>query len=332
MTTWLVTGGAGYIGSHVVRALTASGRDVVVLDDLSSGRRVVRPARRALRARAPSTTRSRWRRRWRARRRRRRPPRRRSSTPGCRSTGRCTPTDQNVTRHGHAARGDAASGVDRLVFSSSAAVFGTPDVDLVTEETPHAPGVAVRRVASSIGEWLHRATRSRGVAHCGTRRCATSTSSARASDDVCDTSPHNLFPLVLRALRRRAGRRAVNGDDYPTPGRHLRPRLRPRRRPRRLAHVAAAEALEAGARCEPVYNLGSGDGLVGPRDHGRRSARRPASTSTPEIATRAARATRPASSRPAGSPPATSTGRCGTRVDDMVSSAWASWPKEPQRA
>jgi UDP-glucose 4-epimerase len=37
MTTWLVTGGAGYIGNHVTRALIASGRKVVVLDDLSSG-------------------------------------------------------------------------------------------------------------------------------------------------------------------------------------------------------------------------------------------------------------------------------------------------------
>src|SRR3712207_899579 len=35
--TWLVTGGAGYIGSHVVVALRAAGEDVVVLDDLSSG-------------------------------------------------------------------------------------------------------------------------------------------------------------------------------------------------------------------------------------------------------------------------------------------------------
>ena len=35
--TWLVTGGAGYIGAHVVRALVDAGESTVVLDDLSSG-------------------------------------------------------------------------------------------------------------------------------------------------------------------------------------------------------------------------------------------------------------------------------------------------------
>jgi len=39
----LVTGGAGYIGSHVVWALTDAGRPVVVLDDLSTGRREALP-------------------------------------------------------------------------------------------------------------------------------------------------------------------------------------------------------------------------------------------------------------------------------------------------
>ncbi len=35
--TWLITGGAGYIGAHVVESTKASGRNVVVLDDLSTG-------------------------------------------------------------------------------------------------------------------------------------------------------------------------------------------------------------------------------------------------------------------------------------------------------
>ncbi|MBT3891850.1 MAG: NAD-dependent epimerase/dehydratase family protein, partial [Planctomycetaceae bacterium] len=37
MTKYLVTGGAGFIGSHIVDALVARGDQVVVLDDLSSG-------------------------------------------------------------------------------------------------------------------------------------------------------------------------------------------------------------------------------------------------------------------------------------------------------
>ncbi len=35
--TWLVTGGAGYIGSHVVRSFVEAGTPVVVIDSLTSG-------------------------------------------------------------------------------------------------------------------------------------------------------------------------------------------------------------------------------------------------------------------------------------------------------
>ena len=37
MSRWLLTGGAGYIGAHVLRALQVAGNDVVVYDDLSTG-------------------------------------------------------------------------------------------------------------------------------------------------------------------------------------------------------------------------------------------------------------------------------------------------------
>ena len=41
--TVLVTGGAGYIGGHVLLALIEAGMDAVVIDDLSTGRREAVP-------------------------------------------------------------------------------------------------------------------------------------------------------------------------------------------------------------------------------------------------------------------------------------------------
>ena len=56
--TWLVTGGAGYIGSHVVRAFRTEGIDCVVLDDLSSGHRGFVPDGRAVGGRLPGRPRA----------------------------------------------------------------------------------------------------------------------------------------------------------------------------------------------------------------------------------------------------------------------------------
>ena len=54
--------------------------------------------------------------------------------------------DQNVTGTVSVLEAMAEAGVDKVVFSSSAATFGTPDVDIVTEQTATEPRVAVRRV------------------------------------------------------------------------------------------------------------------------------------------------------------------------------------------
>ena len=98
--TWLVTGGAGYIGSHVVRCFLESGRDVVVIDDLSSGHRSFVPEGVPLVEGSvvdPSAVEEALTGGHVARRRRgdgRRPPGRASSTPGSRCSGRCTPTSR----------------------------------------------------------------------------------------------------------------------------------------------------------------------------------------------------------------------------------------------
>ena len=60
---------------------------------------------------------------------------------------------QNVTGTSTLLAAMEASGVDRIVFSSSAAVYGTPDVDLVTEGTEQHPESPYGE-SKLIGEWL----------------------------------------------------------------------------------------------------------------------------------------------------------------------------------
>ncbi len=106
-----------------------------------------------------------------------------------------------------------AAGVDRLVYSSSSSVYGTPAAERVVEDTPPAPESPYGET-KLIGEWLAAAT---GVAH-GLRHTSLRYFNVVGSgaDDIYDASPHNLFPLVFRAVD--AGEAPkVFGTDYPTP-------------------------------------------------------------------------------------------------------------------
>jgi UDP-glucose 4-epimerase len=256
--TWLVTGGAGYIGAHVVRCLKESGRSVAVLDDLSSGVRsfvdddvqfftgsVTDPeaVRTALRA-GPDGT----------------PVTGVVHCAGFKYAGESVKRplhtfDQNVTGTQVLLAGMLEVGVEKLVFSSSAGVFGTPDVDLVTEETPTAPESPYGE-SKLIGEWLLRDVgRVSDLKHTSLRYFNVVGS---GYDDIYDVSPHNLFPLVLKALST-GGTPQVRGSDYPTPdGSCVRDYVHVQ--DIALAHVAAADTLEAGKPLERVYNLGSGTG------------------------------------------------------------------------
>ena len=108
-----------------------------------------------------------------------------------------------------------------------------------------------------IGEWLLRdVARIRGLRHTSLRYFNVVGSGHPA---VYDTSPHNLFPLVLSALTE--GRRPkVFGADYPTPdGSCVRDYIHVA--DVADAHVAAAARLEEGAELAPAYNLGLGTGI-----------------------------------------------------------------------
>ncbi|GEA87861.1 UDP-glucose 4-epimerase GalE [Cellulomonas cellasea] len=253
--TWLVTGGAGYIGSHVVRAFREAGLPAVVLDDLSSGHAEFVPddvplvlgsildtdlVADALAVHGVVGV---------------------VHLAGFKYAGISVERPlhtyaQNVTGTAHLLAAMASQGVEKIVFSSSAAVYGTPDTDLVTEATPTSPESPYGE-SKLIGEWLLRDQgRATGLRHTSLRYFNVVGS---ATPDLYDTSPHNLFPLVLDALV--AGRTPrINGTDYPTPdGTCVRDYIHVA--DLATSHVAAAQALADGRELERVYNLGSGDGV-----------------------------------------------------------------------
>ena len=312
--TWLVTGGAGYIGAHVARALLDADMACVVLDDLSSGRQSFVPAgmpfvrgsildgglvERALDDHEVSGI---------------------IHLAGFKYAGVSVQRplhtyEQNVTGFARLLAAAADHGVERVVFSSSAAVYGTPDVDLVTEDTPKAPQSPYGE-SKLIGEWMLRDLEiANGLRHTSLRYFNVVGSGDPA---VYDTSPHNLFPLVFDALVDGRTPR-INGDDYPTPdGTNVRDYIHVA--DLALAHVAAARRLETGEPIETAYNLGSGDG-VSVREIMTAVARVTGTDFEPEIGPR--RPGDPARIVAAGDLAARDLGwRMRHSLEEMVESAW----------
>ena len=252
--SWLVTGGAGYIGAHVVRAFQEVGLEAVVIDDLSSGHRgFVQPEVPFVEGSIVDTELV-------AETLEKHDVEGVVHLAGFKYAGVSVDRPvhtytQNVTGTINLLEAMERTGVESMVFSSSAATFGTPDVELVTEETATAPESPYGE-SKLIGEWLIRdQARATGLRHTSLRYFNVVGS---GSPDIFDTSPHNLFPIVFEMLLNGKTPR-INGDDYDTPdGTCVRDYVHVADLAE--AHVVAARHLSAGDPLDPVYNLGSGTG------------------------------------------------------------------------
>jgi UDP-glucose 4-epimerase len=315
--TWLVTGGAGYIGAHVVRAFLADGIDVVVIDDLSSGKAGFVPegvpfvqanlldgaaVRGALEGVSGVV-----------------------HLAGFKYAGVSVDRPlhtymQNVTAMVSLLEAMAEKEIRNIVFSSSAGVYGTPKDEVVTEQTPPDPQSPYGE-SKLVGEWLLRDQAAATELHHTSLRYFNVVGSG--DPKVYDASPYNLFPIVCDLLTQGKVPQ-IYGNDHPTPdGTSVKDHVHVADLAR--AHVAAARALDAGKTLERVYNLGSGTG-----------------TSVREIMDAARRVTgidftpTEGPRRPGDPSRVVADGELAARdldwkntytVDQMFATAWEAWPK-----
>lgn len=253
--SWLVTGGAGYIGAHVVRALVDGGEHVVVYDDLSTGSSDRVPdgvplvvgsvldgalLEGAIRDHAVTGV---------------------VHIAGKKQVAESVERPlhyyrENVTGLATLLEAMTATGVGRLVFSSSAAVYGMPDVDLVTEDTPCLP-LSPYGETKLAGEWLiNAAARAHGIRAASLRYFNVA---GAAAPELSDSGVFNLIPMVFERLEAGDAPR-VFGDDYATPdGTCVRDYIHVE--DIAAAHLAAARRLaDAPEGTALTLNVGRGEG------------------------------------------------------------------------
>jgi UDP-glucose 4-epimerase len=249
--TWLVSGGAGYIGAHVVRSLQAAGVDAVVIDDLSTGdaRRVSVPFIQADVADCELVA----------------DTLRRHQITGVVHLAADKQVEEsmrepltyyrrNVVNLMQLLTAMARCDVGKLVFSSSAAVYGMVDSPQVGEDHPTRP-INPYGETKLIGEWLIRdQARATGLRYAALRYFNVA---GTATPELADQGRTNLIPMVFDALGR-GEQPVIYGGQHPTPdGTCVRDFIHVQ--DLADAHVAAIDALdEPGA--GHVFNVGCGRG------------------------------------------------------------------------
>ena len=253
--SWLITGGAGYIGAHVVDAFRRLDEPVVVLDDLSTGARqrvagvpLVEGSildedlvRRTLREHEVRGI---------------------VHIAAKKQVGESVADPvkyyrENVTGSATLLAAAAECHVGSFVFSSSAATYGMPDTDTVTEDSPTRP-VSPYGTTKLVGEWTVRDVAAATGMRAISLRYFNVAGAARP--DLGDQGIFNLIPLVFQALSRDESPQ-IFGADYPTPdGTCIRDYIHVA--DIASAHVAALHSLTAGdaSASHRILNIGRGEG------------------------------------------------------------------------
>ena len=255
--TILVTGGAGYIGSHTVRQLRGDGRDVVVLDSLERGNRDALLGAPFVRGDISDSA---------------------LVTDVCRQHGvdsvihfaayksvgesMVDPAKywrNNVQGTVDLLEGLLAADVRRIVFSSSAAVYGNPDSLPIREDAPLRPENVYAETKAVMERVIHWYGRTHGVRWVSLRYFnAAGASSDGVLGENWDMST-NLLPLVMKAALGASGPVKVFGNDYLTPdGTGVRDYIHVE--DLATAHSKAVDHLNAG-RDSIALNLGTGRGV-----------------------------------------------------------------------
>lgn len=254
MTT-LITGGAGYIGSHTARLLTEMGRNVVVLDTLERGYRDAIPDIDLVVG----------------------------DIADARTVGKvCRKYEVDSVIHFAAYKAVGESMVEPLryyknnvagsislvetlmehdvkhvVFSSSAAVYGTPDAAPVNEDAPLRPESVYAQTKADIERFL---TSCDAVGLRSVSLRYFNAAGAHESGDMGEdwTATANLVPVVMKVLFGAQTSLDVFGDDYPTPdGSCVRDYVHVS--DLADAHVKALDYLATGGK-SLVCNVGTGQG------------------------------------------------------------------------
>lgn len=250
----LITGGAGYIGSHVVHAAQAAGHQCVVVDNLSTGV-TARLAAEIVELDLASPT-------------------AKDSLvelmndqkfdsvihlAARKQVGESVEQPEgyfldNLGSLGNLLLAMRETGLKSLVFSSSAATYGMPDVDSVTEDYPGSP-INPYGQTKLVGEWMVKNAAVWGLRGVNLRYFNVA---GAGLPELADTAALNLIPIAINALK--AGKSpVVFGDDYPTPdGSCIRDYVHVQ--DLALAHLAAVEYLTLEHREFDTFNVGTGTG------------------------------------------------------------------------